>query len=392
MKQICPLISIIIPTRNRQFYTKNTVKNMVSYNMNLEIIVQDNSDDNILEKEFEDYIRDKKIIYNYVEEKIAGVDNYNNAMEFVSGKYICAIGDDDVVLPNIIDLVQWMENQNIDIVIPTKENVYFWPDARTKNRRDGLLWIQKSSGKKELCNTQNGVIQTLKNGGQNYLRSEMACSYHGIVRTELMRKVKEKTGRYYGGLSPDIYSATCLSLLPDIRVMKIDFPFTFPGVCPSSTSADSVKGRHIGNLADAPHFVGLQNKYEWDARVPEIYSVQTIWCETMLHALRKMGRDDLVDQYFNRNELINQLIRNNPASKDFILSKLSQNDLEVVDLRNLKIQNNIAKIKKRLKKIIKIMLGRNKYVRNCDNIEKASKILIAFQKKNTSEILSNDFC
>ena len=353
-----PLISIIIPTRNRQKYAYAAVKSIISYNANIQVIVQDNSDDESLKDLLIDEIATSKVIYHYIEKKIAGVDNYNIATQYATGEYFCAIGDDDSVLPEIIDCARWMHKNNIDAVLPSNALFYFWP-SEVKAKHSAYLGIGSFSGSILPYNPEEGIIKLLNQGGQGYLSLPIVGSYHGLVRMARMREVKDITGRFYGGLSPDMYSAVCLSLLPDMKFFRLDYPITLPGICPESTSAASDAGKHIGFLKDAPHFDGLLEPYTWDKIVPEIYSVQTIWCETMIHAIKKMNRSDLINKYFNKEQLINRLVSGNIAKREFIMQFLSEYDKAMIDSQytaNEKKNELIA----RIKYILSLIIGKRK--------------------------------
>ena len=135
------LISVIIPTRNRQIYAQAAVRHILGISKEIQIIVQDNSDNMSLRKDLEDLLNNEQIIYNYIGERIAGIDNYNIAASYAEGEFFCAIGDDDTVLPNIIDCAKWMKRNNIDAVKPSKDLVYWWPDSkniRSKKRKYGF--------------------------------------------------------------------------------------------------------------------------------------------------------------------------------------------------------------------------------------------------------------
>lgn len=365
-----PLISIIIPTRNRQQYACAAVKNILSFNSDLQVIVQDNSDDESLRELLNHEIHDSKIIYHYKKEKIAGVDNYNIAAHYATGEYFCAIGDDDTVLPHIVDCAKWMKKNNIDAVLPSKSLYYFWP-SNDKAKHSAYLGIGDFSGYVQVCDPKEGVIALLRQGGQDYLTLSMVGSYHGLVKMSRMCEVKEITGRFYGGLSPDMYSAICLSLLPDMRFVKMDYPITLPGICNASTSAASDAGQHIGLLNTAPHFDGLLEPYTWDSIVPEVYSVQTIWCETMIHALRKMRRDDLIAKYFDKGQLINRLINDNKGHKEFLMQFLTEQDKLLLNEEiTSKKKNRITSI---IKYVFSVVMGRSKRIYNCNDIAQATQ-------------------
>lgn len=319
-----PLVSIIIPTRNRQLYAAKTVKQIWGLNQNqkLEIIVQDNSDDDSLYRELQDYISTNKVKYEYEGKPLPFSENYNRAAEKATGKYLCAIGDDDGILPNITSCAMWMNELGIDAVKPAKDQVYFYPGNRNK-KKNACIGFGTYSGSYYFSNPESAVISLLNEGGCNYLEKDLPGSYHGLISMETMRRVKSITGKYYSGLTPDMYSVICLSLIPGIRFAVLDYPITLPGVCPTSGSAASDSGKHVGNLEDAPHLKAYP-EYVWSNIVPKYYSVETIWAETMIFALRKMNRDELIDKFFNLGRLVQFLYQNNVSHREDILNVLPE--------------------------------------------------------------------
>ena len=391
------LISVIIPTRNRQIYAQAAVRHILGISKEIQIIVQDNSDNMSLRKDLEDLLNNEQIIYNYIGERIAGIDNYNIAASYAEGEFFCAIGDDDTVLPNIIDCAKWMKRNNIDAVKPSKDLVYWCPDSkniRSKKRKYGYLGTGMFSGKCIIQNQYEGMKELLKAGGQGYLNLPIIGSYHGLVRTECMKKVYEVTGRYYGGLSPDMYSAACLSLLPNVKFVYIDFPISLPGVCPKSTSAQSQDHEHVGSLETAPHFIGLKQKYVWDTRIPKYYSVETIWAETLLKAISAMGQEELIEEFFSQKELIRALYVNNYEKKEEIIKCVNPAMRSyLLGLRNLRNRKRLQRYYKYFKKILAIFLcasGKELGKKNCSSIQEAVDYLCEFldSKRNGKKWLT----
>ena len=96
------LLSIVIPTKNRQQYCLAAVKQIISLNLDkTQVVIQDNSDDRSLEKNLKQVIEYGKVKYHYREGVISFVDNFSEAVSLCDGEYICMIGDDDGILPNI---------------------------------------------------------------------------------------------------------------------------------------------------------------------------------------------------------------------------------------------------------------------------------------------------
>ncbi len=297
-----PLLSIIIPTRNRQKYAISAIISILSISAtDFELVVQDNSGSRELEEYIRNNINDTRLRYNYTPTPLSFVDNFDAAARLASGKYLCIIGDDDGVNPEIIEATRWADINNIDALKPTVSVIYLWPESGvpstffTKVSSNGVLMINQFSGRSTKHDPEIEMRKVVQNGGLKYLETEIPRLYHGIVRRECLNKVREKTGAFFGGLSPDIYAAMTIANFAK-NVVSIDYPLTIAGVCKSSGSAKSVKGEHVGNLKDAPHF---QNRgpYKWADIIPRFYSVETIWADSTVAALKALERDDLLRDF-----------------------------------------------------------------------------------------------
>lgn len=384
------IVSVIIPTRNRQEYAYNSVKSILALNKDIQIVVTDNSDDMSLKNMLEKLHVGKTLIYKYISERIATVDNYEEAAGLASGQYFLALGDDDSILPNIIECALWMKRNNIDAVLPSKKLGYWWPNESNKKWENGYLWIGQTTDDVSMIDPEKEIIKLLQNGGQNYLSLSIACTYHGLVSKATLDKVKDATGRYYGGLSPDMYSACCISLLPNLRLAKIGFPISLPGVCPVSASADSANHRHAGRLNDAPHFIGLRSKYHWDSIIPEFFSVETIWAETMIHAIKAMHRDDLIEDYFNEKAMLSQFLQKNISLLDEINEEVNDHfknlidSFDMIELSKKEKRSITTDIEKKLSFEYKLICDEEFRSRRCKNIMLACEYSTKFlsSKKN----------
>ena len=113
------LLSVVIPTRNRQKYAIDSILQIQRVtDERVQIVVQDNSDDSSLE----DMILSKRVgdrvKYTYIKERISGVDNYAGGIAQSDGEYVCCIGDDDGVLRKIVDVVELAKRNNINAIKP----------------------------------------------------------------------------------------------------------------------------------------------------------------------------------------------------------------------------------------------------------------------------------
>jgi len=315
-----PLLSIVIPTRNRQKYCIAAIKDILSNNnINFELCIQDNSDNNEIACYIDNnYKNDSRLKYRYVPEQLNSVHNMNEAMELATGKYVCMIGDDDTVLPSIFEQADWANENNIDSLCSQVTVQYFWPGAYP-NTNEGILSIIKTR-----INTDNKYTnlfklrKLFKHGITRYLVYHLPKVYHGIIRRDCIYEIFKKTGHYFGGLSPDIYSTIALSgIVKNHKI--IAQPITIAGACQSSSTSQNVNKGHRGELKDAPHLF-LRGEYIWDDHIPPFYSVETIWAESAFKAIDEMKMTNIHD-VFNYSYLVAYSALNNRNIFLFIMKK-----------------------------------------------------------------------
>lgn len=327
-----PLISVVIATKNRQHYCIEAIKDLTKYDSELlEVVISDNSENESI-RHFLNDLKSNNIKYKYTPNGISSIDNFNLAMDMATGTFVILIGDDDTIHPRIIEVAKWALANNVDSVCSQEIYSFYWPEADPAIPQGYLKIPSSTKGKFKKVNAKKELIKLLKKGLVNYMFYEVPKSYHGLVRLEIMNKIKKTTGKFYGGLSPDIFSVVAISLLSKNHYVYSK-PLSIAGVCPSSTSSDQIKGLHAGKLENMPH---LKNRsdYIWNENIPRFYSVTTTWGESGLRALSDMNEQKL-SRYFNPYPLYSQALLMN---RNTIL-KLAKNELE--KLRNEKNVNVI---------------------------------------------------
>ena len=125
-----PLISVVIPTRNRFEYVKSAIISILDINdRRIELVIQDNSDSEELKLWINDNINDVRLKYNYFDLPLSFIGNFSEGVGVSTGEYICIIGDDDGINPEIIDAVAWLKQENIDCLSVKNIVNYVWPDS-----------------------------------------------------------------------------------------------------------------------------------------------------------------------------------------------------------------------------------------------------------------------
>lgn len=377
--QMNKLLSVIVPTRNRQIYCIEAVKTILQdLDERCELVIQDNSSDDRLKKQVEN-LADDRIVYNYNARPLSFIDNFEEALDLSKGDFFIVLGDDDSTTKDTIRVVEWMQENSIDSVASTKVVDYIWPNTTIEKYKNGLLTFYSYNKDIQQVDALAQLKKLIKNGFLAYQMYNLPRTYHGIIRKSCMDDVKNISGRYFGGLTPDIYSTIALSCVVKKHYV-IDYPFSIAGACPASATVNATVGGHSGKLEEAPHFKN-RGSYNWEDTVPAYYSVETIWAESAIKALKCLNRDDLLDKFdmyklyiygilLNRNYILGLSI--NETLK--LHSKLESNLFVHIFKLGLKLISTIASVLK------KRILGKKKLneavqLGNVYSLGEAKKIL-----------------
>jgi len=316
-----PILSIVIPTRNRGIYCIEAIKSILSIpDQDFELVVQDNSDNLILKELVEKCISDNRLLYNFSPQPLSSIENFNIALGMANGKYVCLIGDDDGVIPEILKVTRWANSRGIESVCSNAYIGYAWPGVY-KSFNTGAISLPIFKDNVVFQKPLRKLPELLKNGFLDYYKFNLPRVYHGIVKKSCLEEIKNKTGRFIGGLSPDIYSTVALSAIVEKHVI-LNVPFTISGVCNSSTSADSSRQKHCGSLEDAPHLRNT-NIYNWEPEIPKYYSVETIWSETGIKSLKENTIPILLE-LFSLEKMVAASLISSHSIKKLIFEKTRQ--------------------------------------------------------------------
>lgn len=93
--------SLIIPTRNRSETALAAIKSALNANYSkLQIVVSDNSDNDILYKELKSRDWLGKLTYHKTETCLSMRGNWERGLDLSTGDLVSVIGDDDAVMPD----------------------------------------------------------------------------------------------------------------------------------------------------------------------------------------------------------------------------------------------------------------------------------------------------
>jgi Glycosyltransferases involved in cell wall biogenesis len=289
------LLSIVIPTRNREKYAMAAMRAILGSAMeDFELVVQDNSDSDVLAQFARQYSDDHRLRYSKIRRTISAVDNFNMGVRQALGTFVSVIGDDDLVNPEIVAACRWAQAVNCDAIITDRHRaLYYWPDFRSADSGDAesaSLKIYEFSSRVEWTDPEEELRKCVLTAGISLQR--LPRVYLGVVRRTCLERTYQKVGTSQIGTCPDMFYAVATASHTS-RIAVLDYPLVIPGASAPSTAGAVRMREHEGQLESAPHLRGRPN-YMWTPLIPRFYSLQTFYAESALLGLRATGREDLI--------------------------------------------------------------------------------------------------
>lgn len=398
---IKPNLSICIATKNRAKYAAHSVKSILkSKRDDFEIVLQDNSDEPEDLKCLINDISDDRLKYFYVPPPLSSIDNFRLTIKNSIGKYVCLIGDDDAVLPDLFVALDFAIYNDVDCVVGSLSLNYRWPGTGIKktlftDTTVGGLSIVGYDTKSYVIRPLDSIKKLMRNGGTHYLKYKFPKFYHGLVKKSLFEEIKEKTGNFIGGLSPDIYTSTALALLAK-KTVVVNHPLTMPGVCAASTSVTEGNFKSVGNsFSDAPH-LRERGFYSRSNLVPDVYCLETIWADSCLAALNDLGQQKYIKE-FSVPKLMAYIHLEHPELKGRVYKYYKSNTSflywNILIVKHLALmisvflELRVARIYNRI--LILVGLRKLKNIYNLDNIEDAVESYELLVNSNNKRLLLN---
>jgi glycosyltransferase involved in cell wall biosynthesis len=314
-------LSIIIPTKNRYNCLIPVVESILTNinRLDFEIVIQDNSDFNEEVISFIDKNKkDSRIKYFYTKHSIPISENTIKAIDNSSGKYLCFIGDDDMVCSDICDIVDDLESKNIECLIYNAG--YYWWDSVKFEKKDHYhdnknLWLPKNKSKDLIkLNSNIELEKTLKKGAVQYY--SLPRFYHGIVRKNVLDKIKLKVGTYLPASCPDMSFAVSISLVID-DYYYMNYPVSIFGASKNSGGGMTAEKKHYGKIEDM-EFLKKDILNYWPEFIPKIWSQKTIYPQTTYEVLTKFS----IQKKINFISFFASMLANEPYLWRFLVNPI----------------------------------------------------------------------
>ena len=375
-----PLLSIVVPTKDRYFYLKKLIKLIDSYHFGdeVEMVIQDNTEDN---SEIVSFLKEGTynfIVYDHHSDQLPISLNSDKAVLNSSGEYVCFIGDDDGVTKYIVEGVKWMKENQIDAV-KSAEVYYIWPDAinATNVSRAAVVDYREFTGSVRYVSAYKELLKVLTDGIPD--RGNMPLVYHGVVSRRVLDEIYKKCGTYFPGNSPDIANAVAVSLTAK-KFAIVNLPWAIYGSCVSKGGGERLPGRRFPpQIKDIKHWP-VDAEEKWYEKIPKVAIWVTIWPESAISALRAYNRTDLIDK-FNVYRHYARFIIAYPSLKNYVFEVCDKRTKIYLNLVGM----HISRIHKAFWRRIGWSLGYNRplHVDSVNTIIEAAAVL---EKLSNGEI------
>jgi len=289
------LLSILIPTKDRYSTLIPVLDSIRSIkSKDYEVVIQDNSSDNFTILNYLQLISDERLKYYYSKSRLSQTENSDLAVKNSVGKFVCFIGDDDGILPQIIEVVKMMERRSIGII---KCNVpdYYWPKMRsnsTSQNVTGIISINTFNYSFIKVECRPELKKVLKKGGTKI--GGLPCLYHGIVKRSVLDKIYQQCNSFFPGPSPDMANAVALSFFEEYY-WYLDIPIVISGKSIDSIGGQGVLHNHVNRIENVNHLPNDILK-TWSKEIPAYWTGQTIWAESLLKTSERCGHQEIKKQ------------------------------------------------------------------------------------------------
>lgn len=279
-------ISVVVPTKNRYKYLKSLIELIIGFDTDeLELVIQDNSDNNL---EIEEWLAGKNypwLKYYYCSDKLTSIQNFDLAINNSTGDYVTFIGDDDGVTRTIVECAKWMKKNNIE-ALRTMKCVYNWPDLGSDG---GNIYIEKKSWFIHYLNPIKELEKVLKSGCRGL--GNIPLTYGGIVKREVLRSIYKDYGTFFpGGASADIANGVALCFYVK-RFAALNAPIIITGTS-KKTGGVSDRRRPM-KFSDLP-FISENVGHNWEGDFPQYWLGVYVWPESAIKALRALKQESLI--------------------------------------------------------------------------------------------------
>lgn len=113
-----PLISIIIPTRNRKEMLLSAINSALAQSyQNIQVVVHDNNSTDGTAEYLLKKVSDQRLNYYKSTRDLSMTENWNKAFQYVSGTFFLRLDDDNVISPDLVETaINEIKKYDLDVI------------------------------------------------------------------------------------------------------------------------------------------------------------------------------------------------------------------------------------------------------------------------------------
>lgn len=248
-----PVLSILIPTRNRCEYLRYAIQSAINLHSDeIEIIVSENySSDKSLD--VCNSYSDKRLRVVRPDAPLAMHEHFEFLLKQSRGEWVTFIGDDDAVMPHCMDHLKYLCDkfpQAEAIVSP--RSYYFWDGCQEEY---GTLSASFTFNLGEQWMDSKKQLQLCLDGKLDYIYLPQMYSGGFHRRSLINRVLRAQSGQYFKSVTPDAYTAL-MACIFTYRYLETGVPMTWCGSSPHQ-ALKAGQGSSKDRRAD---FIGMHNE------------------------------------------------------------------------------------------------------------------------------------
>lgn len=255
-----PLLSICVPSRNRQRYFKETIGFLVeNARDDVEFVFADNSDDASIMNSFMTGVTDKRVKYlPSPPGTLSMMDNWTRCLDATAGRWISIIGDDDLIDPELVDALK------IAIALKPDLDAFGWSHMRygwaTEDRRPHNVRIRMATTFHDMPHSLIFRRAYRWDDAGATLNSGFSI-YHSAISRGLVDRVKARFGGTYFEHPVIDYDNGLKNAAIGRNFVYCMRPFSILGACPES---NSVACYDVSRIAEACERMKVESRQDFD--------------------------------------------------------------------------------------------------------------------------------
>jgi glycosyltransferase involved in cell wall biosynthesis len=245
-----PLLSICVPSRNRQATFIQTIRDLLaSERRDVEFVFADNSDDGAIAEAFMATIADPRVTFlPSLGHALPMQDNWERTMRATSGEWVVFIGDDDYVDPDVADILAEIGRRRPQVEAVGWSRMSFkWPDYRPFTGNACVALANVAS----LTPREAQMRALFQWHGAKPVPKVAFSAYHGAVRRRAMDRIRDRfSGRYFEHPTVD-FDCSAKLLLTAGEFVYVDRALSVLGATAKSNSSAVGRYDRVREINDA---------------------------------------------------------------------------------------------------------------------------------------------